>query len=253
VARELVTRRSLARDIAVNAATKPVNIAVPAAVAVAALVLGAAWLVAVGIAAYVAMVAVTLFDVDEAAAVGRRAYERAGARHRPALERGRFAPKIAQRLREAQDEEARIRAAAADSSLPFPGLVAEVSRLVRELDGLAEQAQRLSIYLDAEDGDTARERLRVLRREPDADVDVVAALEAKVGVQEELRRRLAASEAEIEQIVVSLGTIHAQVVRTSVTAETAARESLAERVRTLGDEVTAIADAIGETSRRLDA
>src|SRR5439155_20244711 len=89
--RELVTRKSLQRELIVNAATKPMAIGVAAAVAVGALVIGAAWLLAVAVVAYIAFAAGTLFDGDEAERVGRAADERA--RGRGALRETRALPK----------------------------------------------------------------------------------------------------------------------------------------------------------------
>ena len=47
MARDLVTRSDLRRALALNAVTRPVNVLVPAAVAVAAAVIGAPWLLAI--------------------------------------------------------------------------------------------------------------------------------------------------------------------------------------------------------------
>jgi hypothetical protein len=48
--RELVTRERLGRELAVNAATKPLAIGVGVAVAIAAFVIGAAWLLPAAVA-----------------------------------------------------------------------------------------------------------------------------------------------------------------------------------------------------------
>src|SRR3954466_2010231 len=66
------SRTALTRAIAVNAATKPVNIVVPAAVAVVGALLGISWLWPVAVLVYVALVVVTFFDADEAETVGKR-------------------------------------------------------------------------------------------------------------------------------------------------------------------------------------
>jgi hypothetical protein len=76
-----MTRNELSRVLAVNAVTKPVNVLAPAAVLVAALLLGAPWLVPVAGVCWLALVAVTFFDEREARAAGERA--RAGARQDP--------------------------------------------------------------------------------------------------------------------------------------------------------------------------
>ena len=251
MARELVTRRVLARELALNAATKPLNIAVPAAVAVAGLVLGTVLLLVVSVAAYVAMVALTFFDEDEAAVVGERTYARLQVARRPALAAQNLAPEIAEKLGRARAEEARIRAATSDASLPFTGVIHEVERLLRELEIRAERAQRISVYL-AEHDDGAVARLEALRATPAPDPNLVSALEETISVREDLRRQLAAFDAQMEHIVLSLGAIHAQIVRASVAAESAADETVAAQVRGLRNDVTGVADALGEAYRRLN-
>jgi hypothetical protein len=68
------TREQLAASLAVNAAGKPLNLAVGVIALVVALVVGAPAIVAVLVAAvlYTAAVARTMFDGDEAERVARR-------------------------------------------------------------------------------------------------------------------------------------------------------------------------------------
>ena len=74
-----MTRKELSRALAVNAITKPVNVVAPAGVLVAGLLLGVVWLVPVAIVCWLALVAVTFFDEREARAAGD-GHGRAGAR-----------------------------------------------------------------------------------------------------------------------------------------------------------------------------
>jgi hypothetical protein len=60
--RELVTRSDLRRALMVNALSKPLNVAVPAGVLVAGLLLGTGWLVPVAVAVYVVLALLTFFD-----------------------------------------------------------------------------------------------------------------------------------------------------------------------------------------------
>ncbi len=70
-----VTRDALKRQLAVNAATKPLNIAAPAAVIVVGLLLGVtAVALPVAIVAYIALFLQTFFDGGEAEKVGKAAY-----------------------------------------------------------------------------------------------------------------------------------------------------------------------------------
>src|SRR5439155_16231891 len=135
--RELVTRKSLQRELIVNAATKPMAIGVAAAVAVGALVIGAAWLLAVAVVAYIALAAATLFDGDEAERVGRAAYERA---------RGRGARRETRTLPKGLAPEI-------DSLVKRPGSSKSVERI-------AGRAQVLLEYLLEQRPDEVRTRLR---------------------------------------------------------------------------------------------
>src|SRR6266849_6164668 len=98
MAHELITRRVLARELVVNAATSPLNVTVPVAVAAAAVLLHTMWLLPVALVAYVAMLVATFLDGDEAARVGQLTYDRARSKTRPRLDTSRFAPPIAQKL-----------------------------------------------------------------------------------------------------------------------------------------------------------
>src|SRR5262245_27093553 len=111
MARELQTRSQLTRAVAVNAATKPVNIVVPAAVAVVGALVAISWLWAVAVLVYVALVVATFFDADEAEKVGKRS--RGVEEGKPAAQRqldpAALAPPIAERLQQALTEERQIR------------------------------------------------------------------------------------------------------------------------------------------------
>src|SRR3954454_16355707 len=79
---ELVTRGALARRLAVNAATKPLHVAVLGCLIVVGIVLNLVVVVgAIAIVAYLVLVALTFFDADEAERVGNqlRGGRRAGA------------------------------------------------------------------------------------------------------------------------------------------------------------------------------
>jgi hypothetical protein len=255
MAHELVTRRALARELVRNAATKPINVAVPAAVAAAALLLHAHWLLPFAVVVYLAMLLATFFDGDEAERVGHQAYARARASRRPQLETSRFAPPIADTLQLARAEEERIRLAARDAPL-LDDPTQEISRLVDDLDRLAEAAQRIYTYLGDQDERTVQQRLRRLRAGDSADPQVAAAneqaagaLEAQLAVADELGRQLDRFYAQMEHITASLATIHGQIVRLTVTEELAAHDELAAQVRSLRVEASTAADALRDAYR----
>src|SRR3954470_15426592 len=92
---ELVTRGALARRLAVNAATKPLNVAVLGGLIVAGIALNLILVVgAIAIVAYLVLVALTFFDADEAQRIGAELY---AGRRRPVatLDLATLEPRIA--------------------------------------------------------------------------------------------------------------------------------------------------------------
>src|SRR5689334_21225160 len=138
-----VTRSQLQRQLAVNAATKPLNVAAPAAVLVAGLLLNVLVIaVPVALVAYVALVLQTIFDSDEAERVGRATYAQAD--KRPRLDETQLSPEIRLPLRQARDHAAGIRAAVADSEVGLEGVVADVDALVSAMETSARRTQRIA-------------------------------------------------------------------------------------------------------------
>ena len=245
-----VTRQVLARELALNAATKPLNVAVPAAVAAAGFLLDSPWLLPFAVVVYIAMLVATFFDGDEAERIGRQTYDRARSARRPQLDTSRFAPPIAEKLELARAEEERIRIAAQDAPL-LADPTHDVSRLLDDLDRLAEAAQRIYLYLEDQDARAVPQRLRLLRaghtvdpQEAAANEQAVGALEAQLVVADELDQQLRRFYAHMEHITASLTTIHGQIVRLTVTEELAAHDELATQVRNLRIEASTAADAL---------
>jgi hypothetical protein len=252
--RELVTRRVLARELAVNAATRPLNLAVPIVVTLAGVVLQALWLVPVAVAVYVAMAVATFFDTDEAERVSRRAYERARPASRSELNLSTFTPSIARTLGSARAEEARIRQAIEAAPVPRYDVSDEVARLLTGMERLAERAQQIHTYLSEQDEKALRDRLQRLRAAKsgdraadDTNEEAAAALEEQLAVMTQLERQLARFDAQIEHAGASLGAIHGQIVRMNATEEAAAQADIAAEVRDLRREVNIAADAMRET------
>jgi hypothetical protein len=239
-----MTRKELSRALAVNAITKPVNVLAPSAVLVAGLLLGAPWLAPVALVCWLALVSVTFFDEREARAAGERA--RAGRREdapRPvAVRAGRFAPEIAGRLRLASSARASIRAAVEDSAAPLEDVVREVDALVVALEGHAARAQRIRDFLRDESPEDLRARIAA---EPSDAVRV--ALEAKLSALERLQRRLTRLLEEMDHVVATLQTVHAEVLVTDGLEQS----TLASQVSVLRENVQAVStgleDAFAQT------
>jgi len=251
---DLVTRRRLTRELVVNAASRPLNVAVPAAVAAASLMLHVAWLLPFAVAVYVAMAVATFFDGDEAERVGRAAYERSRVTHRARLDTSTLASPIAWKLERARAEEERIRDAIEQAGVPRYDVTDEVARLMVGLDRLAERAHQIHAYLEAQDEPAVRNRLRALRAVSTGDeavdaanAEAATALEEQLMVAEQLDRHLAGFDAQMEHAIASLSSIHGQIVRINATEEAAAQRDVAADVRSLRRDVNVTADAMSET------
>jgi chromosome segregation ATPase len=256
MASELVTRRVLARELVRHAATRPSNIAVPAAVTLAGLVF-AWWLLPVAAIVYAALVTMTALDGDRAVAVGREVYAKQR-RKLSARAQRELSPSIEQKVEGAREEERRIRVAIADAPVLLADLAAEVERLMLALENLAVDADRVIRYLAEESEHAIRARLERLRsaQTDDAELDqantqAVAALQDQLDARAHLSRQLSRFDAQMEHIAATLGAIRAQIVRMTVEEEASAQSRVAQQVRNLRHEVGAAADAMQETYRDL--
>jgi prefoldin subunit 5 len=252
-----VTRRVLARELAVHAATRPLNIIAPAGVVVAAILL-TPWLLPVAAAVYAALVVTTFLDEDVAESVGRQVYARAR-RPPPRAELSKLSPAVADRLALAREAGRRVRNAVAESQVPLADVETEVERLMREVEKLARNADQVATYL-AEEGEVGlRRRLEQLRTAESGDsqldaatAQAAAALRDQLDARAHLSRQLSYFDAQMEHLVATLGLIRAQIVRVSVAEEASAQHRVADQVRHLRHEVDAIADALDQAYRDLD-
>ena len=253
MAHTIVTRRVLARELALHAATRPLNVIAPAGVVIAAILL-TFWLLPVAAVVYAALVVTTLLDGDVAESVGREVYARARG-SLPRAELSNLTPAVADRL----EADRRVRNAIAESQVPLADVETEVERLMHELEKLAANADRVATYL-AEEGEVGlRSRLEHLRRTKSGDsqldaatAQAAAALQDQLDARAQLARQLSHFDAQMEHIVATLGFIHAQIVRVSVAKEASAQRRVADQVRDLRHEVDAIADALHDAYRELD-
>lgn len=258
--RQLVTRKTLRRELALNAATKPLALSVGAGVAVAAFVVGTPWLLAVAIVAYVALAVTTLFDPEEAGRVGRDTYRRATTpgRARTEVPKG-LAPDISALVHRAHVEEARIQRAIEESGLPFTDVSIEVEHLMSELERNARRAQVLWTYLAEQRPFELRRRLVALSEETGGGVEMarsreraVAAIEHQLQVGETLRAEYIRFDAEVEHLIASLGVVHGELVRISVADDAIAQDGLAGQVRDLRRRVGDVAEGMSEAAKGLD-
>jgi hypothetical protein len=180
-----VTRRELRCALVVNAATKPANVLVPVVVAMAGLLLAVVWLIPVALVCWLAMSVQTFLDEGEAERVGERlrAIRRPPVPPQPRAET--FAPDIADRVRAAQAARVSIRRAVAGSPLRLDDVTQEVDALVLAVGGHAARAQRIREFL---------------------------AEQAPNEVRERVERRLARLLEEMDHVIATLRTVHAEIL-----------------------------------------
>jgi hypothetical protein len=248
--RDLVTREHLGRALAVNALTKPVNVAVPAAVVVAGAVLGTVWLMVVAVACYAALAAITFFDDREAERVGQRLYSaRADDAPLPRIDPATLAAPIRQRVEAALSAQASIDEALTASDASLDNVASEVDELVSGMNTIAARADRVHDYLERCDPGALRRRIATLRSvqaPDDTQLQTQAALEGQLETVERLRRHLDRFLAEMDHVVASLEAMHAEVVSISAVGEEARQVALASQVRELRDEVGAVSEGVHE-------
>jgi hypothetical protein len=241
-------RAELARELAVNAATKPVNVVVPGAVAVAGLVLGTVWLLALAALVYVVLVVMTFFDTREADRVvaRRRAQEVA-----PAARPRELAAPIAARLEAAEREDAALRRAIGESELTFDDLLPEVDALMTAMRSVAVRATRLHEYLAEQDRNAVVRRLRACEGDP-SQRDLATALEAQIDTMDRMATRLSRFDTELQQAAATLATMRGQVVALGVDAGGLGEERLAEQARGITARLGATSDALAELAEEGD-
>jgi hypothetical protein len=256
--RELVTRERLGRELAVNAATKPLAIGVGAAVAVAAFVIGTAWLLAAAVALYLALAVTTFFDGDEAERVGRDVREKARTRERT-QRTAALTPKLALLVERARAEEQRLVQAVAELDVPYEDVVVEVERLTSEMERIAQRAQLIANYLGEQRPEDVRRRVHELRgQQGGSDESVrtrgrtIDALTRQLHVLDALQAELDRFGVEMEHLIASLAIVRGEVVRMTVAGEAAGQEEVGAQLRELRERVGAVSEEISEAVGRLE-
>ena len=235
-----------------NAAAKPFNIAVLVATMAAGVAVSGPVLICllVAIAVYLAACARTFFDADEADAVlsreraERRARLEAGTQR---LDPATLAPPIRRHLLDARSREQRIRDAIDRADLPYTEVSDEVDGFVRVLESTAGRAQLLYDALADTPVEHVSHRLEEVRRRDDpAGRELVEALEHQLAVQRRMQTQLDRFYDEMERIVIELDTVRGNLVSVSASTDAAAQRQVASEVRSLREQMGAVADGIGE-------
>lgn len=258
---QLVTRDHLRQALLVNAARKPLAIGVGALVLVAGLALGTVWLFPLALVIYLGLAASAFFDGKEAERVGRGVYARARSESfaKRTLPSG-LSAELIQLLKRAQLEERRILETIAESQLPFEDITIEVAGLANEIEQIASRAQTVTAFIQSHDPAELRLRLAGLRASKaggeqgavQARERAAGAIQDQLRVGEALASELDRFRAELEHLIASLGVIHGQLVRISVSYDPELQEHVAREVRDLRTRVGALADGLREATDEVD-
>ena len=248
MARPLDTRADLRRALVVNALTKPLNVLVPAILVVIGAALGAGWLAIVAVVCWIALAGVTFFDEREAARVGERRRVERGPE--PAPSAAGLSPEIGERLQAAIAAQESIRAAVEASGLPLADVLVEVDSLVAAMEGHAARADRIHGFL------AERPPHRIERRIAEEQSPAVkAALEAQLDALRRLERQQEDLLAEMDHVVATLDTVHAEVLAADGLDDLPGRRAVASQVVELRTNVQLVSagleEAFEETRARL--
>jgi hypothetical protein len=247
LSRTPVTRDALKRRLAVNAATKPLNVLTPAAVVVAGLLLGVLTVaLPVALVAYFLLCLQTFFDSGEAERVGKAAY---GERpERVALDASTLSPAIARPLEQARATAAAIRRTVVEADAPLEDVVADVDALLVAMETSARRAQLITSTLEGQDVRALDRQIAARSQDPSPDVqalvsDLKAQRESLVRLQEKLER----FQVGMERICSSLSLLRTRVAEMSASEEEAAQRELSEQVRGLRERTDLLAESMRET------
>jgi chromosome segregation ATPase len=241
------SRSEFNRALIANALTQPFNVVLLAAVLIAGLLLDAFLLtLPVALVVYGIAAARTYFDEDEASKV----LEEEKGKRRKALEAGRLDPRgladpISRLLTAARQREARIRDAIERAELPYEEVSAEVDRFIRAMEDGGRRAQLLYEALSETPPSWVEQRLGQVRGDP-SKAELTAALENQLSVLRRMEAQLQRFYDEMERVLVELDTVRGNLVSVSASTERANQERLAGEVRSLREEVGAVAAGMSE-------
>ena len=243
------SRQQYNRALIANALLSPFNVVVLSAMLVAGMLLNAfLLLLPVALVVYGIAAARTYLDEEE----GAKVLERERRSRREKLERGRLEPAaLAEPIRElvegALQREQRIREAIERAELPYEQVSTEVDRFVRAMEGTATRAQLLYEALSETTPAQVELRLGQLSAESDpAKAELVRALEQQLIVLRRMDGQLQRFFTEMERVLVELDTVRGNLVSVSASTEAANQERLAGEVRSLREEVGALAEGMSE-------
>jgi hypothetical protein len=153
-----------------------------------------------------------------------------------------LAPPIARHVDAARRSQAGIAAAVQRAQLPYTAVSREVDALMGLLSNSAQRAQMLYEALD--ETPVARVEQRLAALTDGFQPELEGALREQLIVQRRMQGQLARYDGELERIVVELDTVRANVVSAAASGDADNQERLADAVRGLRDEMSAVAEGM---------
>ena len=161
---------------------------------------------------------------------------------RPPVARPQLAPPIARHVDAAHRIQAGIAAAVQRAELPYTAVSQEVNSLVGELDRSALRAQLLYEALSETPVASVEQRLsKVAELEQP---ELAMALREQLIAQRRMQAQLREFDGGLERMVIELDTVRSNLVSAAASGDAHNRERLAERVRALRDEVSAVSEGM---------
>jgi len=214
------------------------NMGVAAAVAIAAVVLQAGWLLVVAVATYAALTAVTVREERRALAAGADARLTAGEG---------LSPPIARRLRAGLAAADAIVAAIDEADVPLEDVAEDVAELRSSIESLAARADGVQRYLAVHDPASVRARMEAeAARDDTVRRQLAAALGAQLLALDRLREQLDRLLAEMDHVTVALEAMHADVLGMAAMAGGWEGRRLSDRVGDLQAKVGVLGEGLEE-------
>jgi hypothetical protein len=248
VAEKPYSRDEYNRALVTNALLDPFNVVLLAVVLIVGIVLGALPILGpAAVVLYLAGAARTYFDQD----VANKVLERERGERGKALPKGgparlderTLTPGIAELVRQARDREVRIRAAIEQADLPYDDIAGEVDGFVLAMEDTARRAQSLADALRDTPPVNVQRRLAEVKGDP-GKVELTEALTTQLTTLQRMQAQLSRFGDEMERILVELDTIRGQIVSVSATTGAAKGKELAGEVRSLREQMGAVAEGM---------
>ena len=243
------SRAEYNRALVTNALLDTFNVVLLAAVLIVGIVIGEVGLLApIAVVLYLAGAARTYFDSD----VAEKVLEREKAKRQKTLKRtgpapldvSQLTPGIGRIVMQARQREAQIRQAIAGADDPdIAQIGSEVDGFVVAIEETARRAQSLADVLRDTPVAPVQQRLDQVKGDP-AKKELADALATQLQTLERMRGQLARFGDEMERILVELDTIRGQIVSLGATTGNAKGTELAGEVRSLREQVGAVADGM---------